>query len=202
MIAKHLQMLFYILLYFAGISLIGITLVESHAADSTIVIFIIGSIISCFPVFIFMGNRVFIWKAASSSAISRKEIEKRLSEFTVNGLTFSYEASSGAYLLSPFEYSISIMNRKEATKFYVKIWLDEINKKAKFCDYLIKTTTEHNLLSACFNAGKSHKKGMISLYTTAVSSDGNSFKFSTSAVHNELIELFTKHGWELQGKFF
>ena len=202
MIGKHFQMFCYILLYFGFISLVGISIVESSAEDSTILTFMLISFVSFVPLFIFIGNRVFVWKAKTSSAVSAKEIEKRLSEFTVNGLTFDYEANSGTYLLTPFEYTMNMMNQSRRVKFYVKIWLDETNKKAKFCDYLIEAEREHSLISAYFSAGRSRKKGVISLYTSAMSSDGSCFSFSTGAVHDELINLFTMNGWDLQGKIF
>ena len=97
---------------------------------------------------------------------------------------------------------MSMMNQSKRVKFYVKVWLDEVSKKATFCDYLIETTRETDLISSYFSFGKTRQKGMIFLHTTAISSDGSSFKFSTAAVHNELIKLFTKNGWDLQGKVF
>ena len=200
MIGKYLQMFFYVLLYFGFVSVVGISIADSSAADSTMLIFMLVSFVLFVPLFIFIGNRVFSWKAETSHAISVKEIEKRLSEFTVNGLTFSYEAKSGTYLLSPFEYTMDMMNQKGRVKFYLKIWLDEKNKRARFCDYLVASTREHALMPNYFSFAKVYKKGMISLSTSAMSSDGSSFHFSTGAVHDEIIHLFTKNGWALQGK--
>ena len=202
MIGKYFQLFVYVLLYFAAISLIGITLVNNYASSSTMVTFIISSIVLFIPAFIFMGKKVFMWKAKNTSPISIKEIEEGLSRFAVDGLSFSYESASGAYLLSPFEYSMSMINQRSRVKFYVKLWLDDANKKATFCDYLIETKRETDLISSYFSFGKTRQKGMIFLHTTAASSDGTSFKFSTAAVHDELINLFTKNGWDLQGKVF
>ncbi|GHB65353.1 hypothetical protein GCM10008107_12950 [Psychrosphaera saromensis] len=223
MFAKAVKMFFYVLLYFAIISLIGVVLVNNQAPSSIMLTFIISVIVLFVPIFIVISNKVFRWKAETNTPVSVEEIEKRLSKFTVNDLTFTYDVNKGVYLLSPFEYTLTTRNEgrveNKTVKFYIKLWLDEANKKATFCDYLIETKKQRssifsvfgsgetepqgtNSISSYFSMGKIRQKGMITLSTSATSSDGESFKFSTSAIHEELINLFTKNGWSVQGKVF
>lgn len=223
MFGKTMQMFFYVLLYFGITSLIGVALVNNQAASSIMVTFIISVIVLFVPIFIAISNKVFRWKAETSTPVSVKEIDKRLSEFTVNDLTFTHDANKGVYLLSPFEYNLTLRSegRVESTavKFYIKLWLDDVNKKAIFSDYLIEAKKqrssifsalgmgkaaqqEADSISSYFSMGKTRQKGMISLSTSITSSDGESFKFSTAAIHEELINLFTKNGWSVQGKVF
>ena len=198
MIGKNFQILFYTVLYFVFGGLIMLSITDSSTTYSIALTLALICAVLFIPFYNFIESRVFLWKAETASAVSVKEIEKRLSEFTVNGLTFDYEANNGTYLLTPFEYTMNMVNQSSRVKFYVKICLDETNKKAKFCDYLIEAEREYSLISAYFSAGRARKKGVISLYTTAMSSDGSCFSFSSEAVHDELINLFTKNGWELQ----
>lgn len=197
-IIAQLKMLFAVLLYFAFISLVGMNFFDSYTSGSTMLIFIVVIIVGFIPLFIWVASKVFYWKAKKRQAISLYEMQTLLKKFKLNGLTFSYKADNDYFTLCPVKYTMYYAGAKETVKFYIRIWLDDKNKKAKFCDYLIKHNTEAYFNS--FKAEKSYQKGMISLRTTMSSSDGDSFSFSTAKLHNELINLFIDNGWDIQGK--
>ena len=199
-IIAQLKIFFAILLYFAFISLVGMSFFDSYTSGSTMLIFIVVIIVGFIPLFIWIASKVFFWKAKKRQAISLYDMQALLKSFKLNGLKFSYEVDNNYYTLSPVKYTMYYAGAKETVKFYIRIWLDDKNKKAKFCDYLIKHNTEAYFNS--FKAEKSLQKGMISLRTTMNSSDGNSFHFSTAKLHNQIINLFIDNGWDIQGKVF
>jgi len=199
MSSRIFQMLGYILLYFAVVSIIAIQFINPHHSSKT-GSFMLSAMALFLPFFFLVGRKVFLWKAKNTPAVSIKEIEKYLNEFNVEGLAFSFEESKGEYLLSPFEFSNNMISERTSSKFYIKIWLDDRLNKATFCDYLVQTTKGTNLLFSSFNMAKSYQKGMISMQTGDFSSAEQGF--STAPIHNELIKLFTTHGWDLQGTMF
>lgn len=198
-IIAQLKMFFAVLLYFALISLVGMGFIDSNTSGLTMLIFTVVIIVGFIPLFLWVGGKIFFWKAKKSQAISLYDMQKLLKSFKVDGLKFSYEANNNYYTLCPVEYTLYYANAKKTVKFYIRIWLDDKNKKAKFCDYLIEHNKEAYFNS--FKAAKSYQKGMISLSTTMHSSDGDSFRFSTPKLHNKLINLFIDNGWDIQGKF-
>ena len=200
MLLAHLKVFFSIIIYFVVMSLVTLGLDEMDMLDSLFGLVFIAWFVLFVITFIVASKKAFFWRAQKTYSVSLDKIYELLGEFSVDGLSFSYENHRGSFFLSPIEFDTSFGNKNARVKFYTRVWLNNATKTATFCDYFIENTSYSDLFD--FSSSKIHKKGMISFSTSSYSSDGRSFSFSTDSIHSKLINLFVQNGWSIRGKVF
>ncbi len=191
---RFLKVFGYIALYFFLMSVVGMVLFNNNASDPVIALYFICCFVLFFPMFIFAGKRAFSWPAEHDNPITQDKLKQCLSRFKVDGLSFSFDEHKDCYWLTPSGYTMSHGTTKKQVQFCIKIWLDEQKKTVFFCDHLMTKKT------GFMSFDRSVQKGMITLKTVMYSSEGKQKVFSTSAVHDKLINMVTRNGWKLQGK--
>lgn len=162
----------------------------------------IAGCIGFIPFFIVVNNRVFLWRATSTPAVSLDSIKQAISDITIEGQPFEITASGNHYVLTPqyISESFTTFLRRHHIRqaYYMSLWFDEKKQTVRFKDHLVAATS--TLTPERLSATRSAQSGMIlaSLYTLGDS--GQLKKFNNLALHKAVIKAVTDHGWNLKVK--